>query len=214
MKKNEITYTSLLLFLSLVMMFSGCSSSTITSSWKSDKSISKSFKKILVIAITGNQNHGLRENMESHLAEDLKQRGYTVIQSFQEYGPKSFEGINEKEALDKFKNSGVDAVITITMLNKEKERHYVPGRVYYTPYFFYHRRFWGYYTTIQQRIYEPGYYTEQTNYFWESNLYDLSDNTLLYSVQTKTFNAPSSESIGHEYGRLIVKDMTEKGVIN
>ena len=197
----------------LIILFTDCSSSKITSSWKSDKTTSANFKKILVLAIVGNQNHGLRESMENHLAEDLRERGYTVISAMKEYGPKSFEGINEEDALSKLKNSQVDAVITIVLLNKQREQKYIPGNVYYSPYFIHHGSFWGYYSTIYSRIYDPGYYTEQTNYFWESNLYEMSNDELLYSVQTKSFDPSSSETLGHEYGKLIIKDMHNKGIV-
>ena len=63
------------------------------------------------------------------------------------------------------------------------------------------------------RIYEPGYYITETKYFWESNFYDMSTQSLLYSVQTKTFSPSSTESMGHEYGRMIVKHMQQKEVL-
>jgi hypothetical protein len=197
----------------IVIFFTDCSSSIITSSWKSDKITASEFKKIMILAIDGSQNHELRAAMENHLSDDLRERGYTVISAIKEYGPKYFEGLKEEEALSKLKTSQVDAVLTVVMLNKEREQQYVPGNIYYSPYFIHHGSFWGYYSTIYSRIYDPGYYTEQTNYFWESNLYDMSKNALLYSVQTKSFEPSSSESLGHEYGKLIIKDMSEKGLI-
>jgi hypothetical protein len=63
------------------------------------------------------------------------------------------------------------------------------------------------------RIYEPGYYTEQTNYFWESNFYDLTTKELQYSVQTRSFDSKSAESLGHEYGKLIVDDMVKHNLL-
>ena len=130
-----------------------------------------------------------------------------------EFGPKSFEGIKEEEAIAKLQSSGADAVISIVLLDKEKERKYVPASVVRSPYNIYHRRFWGYYSTMSTRIYEPGYYTEQTNYFWESNFFDLTSKELQYSVQTRSFDSNSAESLGHEYGRLIVKDMVKHNLL-
>jgi hypothetical protein len=104
-------------------------------------------------------------------------------------------------------------VLTIVLLDKSKEKFYVPGRVYYTPYNIYHRRFWGYYSTIYERVYERGYYSESTNYFWESNFYDMKSKELIYSVQTKSFNPGDAETLGHEYGKLICNDMLKNGII-
>ena len=167
----------------------------------------------MIVALVKNKDHNLREKMEKHLADDLLAKGQNASSSFSELGPKSFEGMNENQVLDKIKKLGADAVLTIVLLNKEKERYYVPGRVYYSPYIIYHRRFWGYYTTIYDRIYEPGYYSENTDYFWESNFYDLESKDLIYSVQTKSFNPESTETLAHEYGKVICNDMMEKGLL-
>ena len=204
--KNIVSAFVLLLIIS-------CKSSLITHSWKSDAAIPKKYNKIMIVALVKNKDHNLREKMEKHLADDLLAKGQNASSSFSELGPKSFEGMNENQVLDKIKKLGADAVLTIVLLNKEKERYYVPGRVYYSPYIIYHRRFWGYYTTIYDRIYEPGYYSENTDYFWESNFYDLESKDLIYSVQTKSFNPESTETLAHEYGKVICNDMLEKGLL-
>ena len=104
-------------------------------------------------------------------------------------------------------------MLTIVLLDKTRERYYTPGQSYYTPYGIYYNRFWGYSRTIYGRIYSPGYYTTDTKYFWESNLYDLESGELLYSAQSQSFDPPSSSILGKEYGRLIVDDLVNKRVI-
>ncbi len=205
--------TRIIIYILLAMLFTACSSSRITHSWKAPNISGKKFNKIMVVALLKDDNVLMREKMENHLLGDLAEKGYTAVSSLKEYGPKSFEGMKENEIVSKLQNSGVDAVLTIVLLDKQRERYYVPGRVYYSPYIIYHRRFWGYYTTIYDRIYSPGYYQTDTKYFWESNLYDLSTKELLYSVQTESFDPASAESLGHEYGKMIVKDMFDKNVL-
>lgn len=41
----------------------------------------------------------------------------------------------------------------------------------------------------------------------------MENGELLYSVQTKYFNPGSSESHAHEYDKIIVKNMEQKGII-
>lgn len=196
-----------------LLFFSGCSSIRITNTWESPTIHQKEFNKIIVLALLKDNDRNLREKMEDHFVGDLTDLGYNAVSSMKENGPKSFESMKEDEAITQLQNSGADAVITIVLLDKEKERKYVPGSVIYSPYTIYQRRFWGYYTTMRGRIYEPGYYSEQTNYFWESNLYDLATKDLLYSVQTKSFDPASAESLAHEYGKLIVKDMVKHSLL-
>ena len=121
--------------------------------------------------------------------------------------------MNEESAIETLRSSGVDAVCTIVLLDKQKESKYIPGNIYYSPYSYYSNRFWGYRTTLYRRIYEPGYYVTNTKYFWESNFYDMDTQKLIYSVQTQSFDPATSESLGHEYGQMIVKDMVKNNVI-
>jgi hypothetical protein len=197
----------------IILIVSGCSSLRITHSWESPTARQKEYSKIIVLALIKDNDRSLREKMENHFSGDLTDLGYNAVSSMKESGFKSFEGMKEEETISKLQSSGADALITIVLLDKEKERRYVPGSVVYSPYTIYHRRFWGYYTTMNSRIYEPGYYAEQTNYFWESNLYDLNSKELLYSVQTKSFDPGSAESMGHEYRKLIVKDMVKHSLL-
>jgi hypothetical protein len=66
---------------------------------------------------------------------------------------------------------------------------------------------------MYDRIYEPGYYSENTNYFWESNFFDAKTKELIYSVQTKSFNPNSSNALANEYGKLICNDLFKKDIL-
>ena len=199
----------------LIFLAAGCTTSRITSTWKAENVVAKDYKKVMVLGLIREADRTIQENMENHLVDDLKDLGYNAVSALKEYGPKAFDKMDEDEALAKLKASGIDAVITIVLLDKEKERTYVPGRLIYSPYGYYYGRFWGYYGTIYRRIYEPGYYVTDTRYFWESNLYDLSDHQqLVYSVQTQSFAPANSDALGHEYGELIVKCMVKANVLS
>ena len=167
----------------------------------------------MVVGIIAGSDWALREKMETHLVGDLADKGYNAVSAIKEYGPKNFENLKEAEVLDKLSGLGVDAVVTIVLLDKDRERYYVPGKVFYSPYTIYQRNFWGYYTTIYERIYTPGYYQVNTRYFWESNFYDLRNRNLLYAVHTESFDPDSMDALAHEYGLLIVNNMAKKGVL-
>lgn len=198
----------------LVLVVVACSSSRITTSWTTRDMVPRYYSKILVVSLIKDNDLELIRSMENHMVGDLKTHGYSAVSALDEYGPKAFNGMDEEKALEKIRGSGVDAVMTVVLLDKEQEKEYVPSRIYFTPYVYYHNRFWGYYTTMRTRIYEPGYYQENTRYFWESNFYSMSDGKkLLYSVQTKSFNPASTSSLAHEYGRLIIDNLVKKGVL-
>jgi len=200
-------------WLILVMLLGGCTSSRLVYSWMSPDIQPRKFNKIMVVALIKDTDRQLQQQMEMHLVGDLKDKGYEAVSSIGELGPRAFDKMDEDAVLDKLKSNGVEAVMTVVMLDKSKERYYVPGRVIYSPYGLYHNRFYGYYITMYDRIYTPGYYEVSTRYFWESNLYDLSEKKLLYSVQTESFDPSNAATQAHEYGQLIVKDMIEKQVV-
>jgi hypothetical protein len=197
----------------LLGLFTSCSSSRITSSWSAGDAAPKKYNKVLVLGLIRDQDRSICTNMENHLVGDLKELGYNAVSAQAQFGPKAFENMCEKDAVDKIRNSGADAVITIVLLDKSKERYYVPAQRQYMPRAVYYYRFGGYYTTVFDRIYTPGYYVTDTKYFWESNLYDMNSKDLVYSVQTESFDPASSESLGHEYGKLMVADMIKKNVL-
>ncbi len=198
----------------LLFLGSGCgTSSYITSSWKAQHVQPKKYNKVVVLGLIREADRTLREKMEEHIVGDLKDLGYNAVCSCDEYNPKAFENMNEGQAISKLRNAGVDAVLTIVLLDKTRERYYVPGRVNYSPYAVYHNHFWGYYRTMYDRIYTEGYYVTDTKYFWESNFYDLTSDELLYSAQSQSFDPASAEALGHQYGQMIVKDMAKNNIL-
>lgn len=208
MKHIHITIVAVLI------LFSGCGpSSRITSSWKASNVQPTQFKKVIVLGLIRENDRRLREKMEQHLVGDLKELGYTAICSCDEYNPKAFENMTEEQAISKLRSSGIEAVLTIVLLDKKQEKFYVPGRVVYSPYTIYQGRFWRYSRSMYDRIYTEGYYSTNTKYFWESNLYDLTNNNLVYSSQSQSFDPLTTETLGHEYGQMIVKDMVKKNVL-
>ena len=207
---KQIYWIGLILMIGSV----GCSTLKITNSWRSDNKTDYKFKKILVLGLIRESDRSIQQNMENHLVEDLLQRGYKAESALTEYGPKAFDKIDEEAAIGKIKNTGVDAVITIVLLDKRKEKKYIPGNIYFSPYGYYYNHFWGYRSALYNRIYEPGYYVTDTKYFWESNLYDMSTQKLVYSVQTQSFEPSSTEKMGHEYGQIIVKDLLKNDILS
>ena len=205
--------TNIIISFIMMLFMISCTSSQITNSWKSENIPEKKFNKIMVVGIIAGSDWALRETMETPLVADLAAKGYEAVSAIKVYGPKNFENLKEAEVLDKLSGLGVDAVVTIVLLDKERERYYVPGKVFYSPYTIYQRNFWGYYTTIYERIYTPGYYQVNTRYFWESNFYDLRNRNLLYAVHTESFDPDSMDALAHEYGLLIVNNMAKKGVL-
>jgi hypothetical protein len=204
--KNGFTVAAGILFL-----FISCST-RINSRWQNKEATPQKYNKILVLAIVNHNEDMLRKNLEEHLAGDLKFIGYEAISSFREYGPVEFSSDNEKVFREKLRKSGVDAVLTVVLLDKKKEKFYVPEKLQYTPYSIYNNNLPSYYKTMQTRVMTDGYYEEQTKYFLECNFYRADDKALLYSVQTVSFESGSLETLAHQYGRTVILDMIKRKI--
>lgn len=197
--------TWVMLTLCSVIMLA-CSSSKISSSWKSPDYQAKKFQQIVIWAIVGENDSALKVKIENHFVNDLNNAGYNAIASYAVYGLKN--NLKENEVLALFKKSGVDGLITLVLLDKKKEINFYPPMVSYQPVaesnFSYAGR---YLTSTYEKIYSPGYYSNDTRYFWECNLYDMTTEKLVYVLKTDSFNPKSKEKLAHENGKLILANM-------
>lgn len=197
----------------MVLALGACTSTKVTSSWKAGNTQIQRDQKIIVMALVPEKERTLRAQMEGYTVEELQKKGYNAVSSLKEYGPQAFEKMKEKQVLDKLRESNANQVMTITLTDKGKEKSYVPGNMGYYPPFGYYR-FSPYYSMWNARMYSPGYYTINTRYSWESNLYDLKGEQLLYSVQTESFDPPTTERMAVLFAQQIVKDMNKQQLLS
>ncbi len=149
--------------------------------------------------------------MENHFAGDLRRRGFNAESALQQYGPKALKTTGEKASMDKFRDAGVDALITIVLLNVQKEINYTGANVNFREGYPYNN-FQMYYYALTQRVFDPEYYESSTSYFWESNLYD-SNGKLAYAIHSTSFNPASTEKMAHKYGKMLLKNMAENKLL-
>lgn len=190
-----------------------CSNTQVVSSWKAENIAGPKYRKVMVLGIFNQKDRALRSQIETEMVSRLKGLGYDAVSAMEQFGPNAFKKMSEDSIASQLTNSGFDAVITTSLLDKSKSEHYTPGNLQYHPIAIYYNRFGRYYGTIYDRIYQPGYYTSTTNFFLETNMYDLSRKELVYSVQGKTFDPSSTSALSSGYLKAIIKDMKAKGVL-
>lgn len=166
----------------------------------------------MVWAILPESDSILRTQIETHLVNDLVTKGYHAISSIQVYKEKAYQKLTSEEIVAQYKSTGVDAVITMVLLNREKEEKYYPGGYFTQPANNY-GTLDNYYNRVYERVLTPGYYVSTTNYFLQGNLFEVNNGQLVYSVQTKSFDSYTTNLLAHENGLLIIKDMLKKKII-
>jgi len=121
----------LLLFaIPVVLIFNGCSTSKITTSWNEQQQTPVHFKKIVIVGLFDDQNRALRQQMEDQLVQELKEDGYNAVTSMSLFGPKSFENLSKEQALKEVRSKDIDGAITIGLVDTSKQKTFVPNYGY------------------------------------------------------------------------------------
>ena len=182
----------------------------VTSSWTNkDFKTNLKYKKIYVAALVNNPH--VRTHLEEEMSNAANVYGFTVERSWNYFPPTfgSKQASSRDIMMDKIKQLNCELIFTITLVDKESETRYVPGSMgYYGPFPGYGLHFWGFYSYWHPYMYDPGYYVTDKIYFMEGALFDVSSETLIWSVQTKTLNPPSIE----KFSKGLVETMLSKAL--
>jgi len=206
----------MIIFIAATALISAsCNNTQLLSSWKSPNSNATidNYHKILVIGLAGSKDRELRETVENAVAKKLQDKGVNVETSTHAYGPRSFRTMSEDDAVKMVNDNGFDGVMTVALLDKNQERNYTPGYISRTPYAIVRNRWYGNYSVLYDRVYNPGYYTTTTDYTLEANLYKTKGDRLIYSAQARTFDPNSASDLAGNFSKTLVQDMLAKGVI-
>ncbi|HZF64284.1 MAG TPA: hypothetical protein VEZ55_07370 [Chitinophagaceae bacterium] len=190
-----------------------CASSSVTTTWKDPNAARLLYNKILVVAVIQDTNISFRKSMEDHLVEDLKQLGYRSVSAMQEFGPNGLVNVEQEATYVKLCGRGIDAVLTIALLDKKKESNSVKTSDRYSSSIEYYNRVWNYRNIAANLMDSSANTIGNKRFFWETMLFDLSTLSPVYLVKTRSFPPPFSDAIAHDYGRLIVGSMLRKKVV-
>ena len=200
------------LFLCAALLLS-CQTSKITATWTEKNVSPKKYNKILVLGVLKDNDRELQSKMEKHLVGDLNDLGYSAFAASDVFPSGTFIKGDTAKAIEALNSKGFDAVLTVLLLNKEKETHYIPGRTTNSSYAPYHDRLDLYYYSMYDRIQTEGYYEYATKIFWESNFYDRYSKKMIYSSQTESFDLGSKENLAHYYGALLANNLVKSKVL-
>lgn len=203
--------------LGAIILLGACGTTVhMTGTWKAPEAPSGGYHNMLVAAVTSNV--GAQQVVEAKMAEALQKHGVVAGKGLDIFPPKfNPQSEAEKEAAaQKIRSAGYNAILTVSVVNRESQTRYVPGTVSYAPYptYGYYGRFWGYYGYMYGSVYSPGYYTTDKTYFLESNLYDLSqDGKLVWSGQSETYNPNSLESFAKSFAVQVSTALDNSGLL-
>ena len=217
--KNSV---KLILSLTLILLFSGCSSVEVLNSWKADSADSVKDNNFIVIARTANTQG--RIAFENEIVKQLTAKGMKATASFTKF-PKlnpDQEVSEEKKAeiVKILEQEGFNAVVLTVIKDVQEVTQTTQDGGGYAGgnYYGYYPRYYGgfnryYYHPMSYStlgVYEPTTYTTSTskNYILETVIYDLeqTDEKQLVAVVTSKIEDPeNASSAAGQYVKAITK---------
>ncbi len=206
-----VVFSGLLLF--VVVNSCSTSSTMITGTWNTP-AVEKVYNHILVAALTTTVSS--KSTIEQKIAQNLSKEGVSASQSMEILPPRFIEDENQKKSiLNAIRTNGSDAILTVSLIDKDTESRYIPGTGTYAPYpvYGFYSNFWGYYDYWYPQFHMQGYYKEDKIYYIETNLYDAETENLIWSAQSETYNPIDLSTFSEDFAEEIVKQLAKDNII-
>ena len=198
----------------IVGLISGCSSTTLTGSWKSPDQTIK-ISKIYIIGVS--KNDTTRRIFEDSFAKSFSDSGITGAVSYKDFpnGQKA----DKDDVLNKAKENGVDTILLTKLIKKTTETVVNPGSVstyssggsYYPS--SHHRSYGSHYSNRYATVYDPPTVSQFEIAIIESYIYDTATGALIWSAQLETMVGMNSQEIIDDFTEVVSEDLKDKGLI-
>ena len=194
-----------LLSMTFILSFAACSpKATLTSSWVDPSLKGYSANNVLVLAVSKNETRlKLYENV---FVDEFAKNNIRATASHKEIGIVSEPNRADIEAA--IKKTGASSVLITVVVDRQSESHTIPGSVHYQT-----TGFYGYYGQAFTRVRMPATDVTKIVVRMESNLYDVSTNSLVWTAQSEAINPELLRTDFERIIGLLVADMKEKRII-
>lgn len=214
--------TSLWCLIALLIAFtiSGCSSTTLTGSWRSPE-YTNPVQKIYIVGVSKQVTS--RRFFEDEFGRALQSHDVKTVSSYKDL--QNNQDADLELITEKVKANGADALLLTRILSQRTEEVVNPGRVsgysdspsYYgrggyrpEPYY---RNYRDYYNRRFEMTYEPATISQFSVVTMESNLYDSASGELIWSAQLETVLDGTMQALIRDFIKVVIKDLLDQGVI-
>jgi hypothetical protein len=177
-----------------------------TSTWKNIDAGAVSFVGRKVAALVITQDDSLRVSGEEALVRELTPRGLQMVATYRIVPKPELE--KPEKAKVWFDQAGVEGVVAVRPVSREKVRTYTPG-TWTSPYY---SSFWNYYGYGWGSYYIPGSSREDTVVVVESLIFSVSRDALLWAAVSETKNPKALQQFVHDLVGATVKEMQKQGL--
>lgn len=210
----------------ILAAISACTATKLQVSYTQQDWQPKKYNKLAVLALASSDPNRLV--LEEAVAEKFTSSGVTAISTFNIFPLAARTDVladmtfTEEEMEEHIKNTvkkfNIDALMIISVVNTKTTERYVSETVGYGGYYnpawpVYNYSYYNYYSYVYNTTHTTGYYTTETTYQVETNLYDVESEKLIWTGITKTAGMTSIESEAPKFAKIVVWDVLGKKVV-
>ncbi len=202
--------TSFFTLLTLVTLY-GCAPSNLMRTWSTTDEYDKKFTKIMVMGLVNDVT--FRSDVEAEVvaaARNINLQANKGINMFPPELGKPFEDVERVKS--RLRDNGFDGVLTVALIDIKEER-YIEPELNYEP-LIYYDRFRNYYYRTYDLVYRPGYFSINSQYFIETNFYELKGGKLVWSGRSQVLQAAEVDTYLPIYGKALFKELKLEGIIS
>jgi hypothetical protein len=185
-----------------------CSGTQTTATW-SNENISPQIEKVAVLSVMGRLS--ATQSYENEIVARMQKEGVNAIAAHRLIPP-TRKQVKVDQMIRKLYAEGVDVVMVVSVSDVARSRSYIPGSSYVQPRTYYNR-FGDYYVHSYRRVYSPGYIRRSTTVYLESTLYQLENQQMIWTSESKSTDPASLEGASRSYAKSIVKALEQDQII-
>jgi hypothetical protein len=198
----------------LAFAAAGCGSSTnLTNVWKDPSYTGPAFQNMLVI--NANPQAAVRRSTEDIAVGELAKGGVKATPSYSVW-PDSLPSVDQIKEFVQAKQ--IDGVMLSRLVSKEQRDYYVPPTATTVGTMGYPGYWYGYYGSVYQTYYSPGYYGTEQVYridtsVWATSVATGEKGKLVWSGTTEAVDPKSATALAQQISGMIFPQMRKAGLI-
>lgn len=198
------------------LMLAACATTTEThSTWQTKTGEPRPvFDHLFVIVLA--ESPVTSAVVEKEVASSLDKRKVKATLSSDSLGGESQQAEAYRAHVEAaVKESGADGVMVVSLLKVEERDEYVPPQVDYlpmtsAPLYLGYGPYVGY---SYSAVYQPGYYQNATDYYLQTQLYNVANQKPVWQAQSRSMNPYSLDAGAAGYAKSVVGQLDRDGAL-
>ncbi len=192
---------------------SSCKVAALSTTWKNQDlqlPLEKN-SRILAVCILKDSSLPVRDSIELQVAGAFNRLGYRAVSSIQQYGREGLSNQANEDTYRSLRISGTDIIITIALINKEKDVATIPFKGNNYPAKYYYNRITSYKDIVGDVSAQE---TDATaNAYWEAIVFDLHTLTPVVVMRSPSYYSLSALDLYTELPALIMARLQKEKVV-